>query len=339
MKSKKNKEKIEESNEVVEAAFEKVEVEYTKGKLSRRVAAFILDLFIIAITTFTIYALANMGFRNASFYKNAMATMDSIKIESGIYVTYQEQVVDIVTYVETEEIPGTENKKTFIANRLEAFYLNDAFFADLVEYEKYQNRKLDYTVDSQTLFYKDGDVVKEKSGVNPSLLLTFYEDEFNYHAKAFLYLNTDYTNANKTLFTTAIVILVCSMFLTYTIFVLVLPLTVFKRGRQTCGMKMSKVAYIGVDAVNIPTGKYIGRFFFSFFYYCVLNFVGFLIPTIVTASMMFASKTNQTVDEYVFNDYVVDVSNQDIYLDYFDYIDHKDKIKFKDMRTQDTRRF
>ena len=44
-----------------------------------------------------------------------------------------------------------------------------------------------------------------------------------------------------------------------------------------------------------------------------LNFFAFLIPSILSISMMFLSKSSSSLVNYVFNDYMVDVTNQKIY--------------------------
>ena len=79
-------------------------------------------------------------------------------------------------------------------------------------------------------------------------------------------------------------------------------------------MKLEKIALISVYADNISIGKYIGRFFFMFFVFIILNFVSFTLPSIVSISMMYLTKTNSSLVNYVFNDYVVDVSIQKIYM-------------------------
>ena len=79
-------------------------------------------------------------------------------------------------------------------------------------------------------------------------------------------------------------------------------------------MKIENVGLVSIKAVNITVGKYIGRFVFNYFVFFILNFVGFLIPSIVSITMMFVNKTNSNLPNYVFNDYAVDVTDQRIYL-------------------------
>ena len=95
---------------------------------------------------------------------------------------------------------------------------------------------------------------------------------------------------------------------------MVLPLTCFKRGRQTIGMKLEKIGLISVKAVNVGVGKFVGRFVFNYFVFFILDFVGFLIPAIVSVTMMYVNKTNSNLTNYVFNDYAVDVADKTIYL-------------------------
>ncbi len=44
-----------------------------------------------------------------------------------------------------------------------------------------------------------------------------------------------------------------------------------------------------------------------------INVATFLIPSFISIGMMYFNKTNSSLVNYIFNDYIVDISNQDIY--------------------------
>ena len=90
-------------------------------------------------------------------------------------------------------------------------------------------------------------------------------------------------------------------------------------------MKMEKIGIISIHADNVTTGKFVGRFFFNYFVFFILDFVGFLIPAIVSITMMFVTKSNSNLTNYVFNDYAVDITDKTIYLNSLE----RDEAEFK----------
>ena len=70
-----------------------------------------------------------------------------------------------------------------------------------------------------------------------------------------------------------------------------------------------------------------------FFFY--LDIFAFLIPAIVSISMTFLSKTNSSLANYVFNDYMVDTTNKKIYYDAFERNMAEERLKKASIENKD----
>ena len=289
----------------------KIEVVYKKAKLGKRMLAYFIDIGLLIMTTLIMVSIINIPITRSSWYKSKENELTEIRNETGLYV----DGINIVDYLtDNEGFPSYEEKKNELSNRIDNFYKNTTYFNDLNKIKtEYDNRKLNAKKDGVNLFIQeDGKVVE--NAVSAEHLYNFYVEETQNYTFAFLMRNTNYFYLTRFSFLVTIVEFVSLFTLFFIVYFLVLPLTCFKRGRQTIGMKLEKIGIISVKAVNVTTGKFIGRFVFNYFVFFILNFVGFLIPSIVSITMMYVNKTNSNLTNYVFNDYAVDVADKTIYL-------------------------
>ena len=179
---------------------------------------------------------------------------------------------------------------------------------------KYSERKLAVVSDNVHLFAtKDGQVVENE--VQPALLFDFYKKEINDHSLGYLFNNKTYYNLTRFDFWKVIVEISSSATLFYLVYYLVLPLTLFKRGRQTIGMKLSRIALLDIHALTVKKTPFILRTLFNLLVFVYVNILAFLVPSFISIGMMYMTRANQSLTNYIFNDYFVDTSNQHIYLD------------------------
>ena len=289
----------------------KIEVVYKKAKLGRRMFAYFIDIGILLLSTFLMFSIVNIPVTHSEWFKAKATELVEIKNDSGLYV----EGINIIDYLtDNEDYPSYEEKKNELSKRIDEFYKNTTYFDDLEKIEdEYKNRRIDAKKDGVKLFVlEDGKVVE--NAVSAELLYNFYVEEMQNYTLAYLTRNANYFYLTRFSFFVSLIEFACLYTLFFVVYFLILPLTCFKRGRQTIGMKMEKVGIISVKAVNVSAGKYIGRFVFNYFVFSILNFVGFLIPSIVSVSMMYMNKTNSNLPNYVFNDYAVDVTDKMIYL-------------------------
>lgn len=292
----------------------KIEVVYKKAKLSKRMFAHFIDISLFILTTFIVFSLTNMAITKSGWYKSKDAALTQIKNDSGLYVGDK----DIVTYVKnSKEYTSVAEQKDELAKRIWEFYNNPTYINNVAKtVEAYNKRRLAAKSGTTNLFIEDdGNILENIGTLDAKVFLNFYSNEINDKALGYLVNSPDYFYLTRFSFWCTIIQILVIGVISFTIYYLVLPLTCFKRGRQTIGMKLSNIGLITVYADNISTSKYIGRFFFMFFVFIPINFISFLIPSFVSIAMMFLSKSNSSLVNYVFNDYMVDIKDQKIYLD------------------------
>ena len=289
-----------------------IEVVYKKAKLSKRFFSYFIDVSLFILSTFILFSLTNMAVTASGWYKHKRVELTQLRNDSGLYI----DGVDIITYTgNNETFPTYEDKKTKISDAIDSFYHNTTYIGDVVGTIKgYDERRLNAKSGETNLFIKSGDTVIENT-VSAEVLYNFYKNEIETFSMALLIKYPPYFYLTSFSFLTSVVQIVVIGTIMFAVYYLVLPLTCFKRGRQTIGMKLANVGLISVYADNVTTGKYIGRFFFELAIFFYLNFFSFLIPTFVTVAMVIFTKTNSSLVNYVFNDYCVDVTNQKIYFD------------------------
>ena len=290
----------------------KIEVVYKKAKLGKRMLAYFIDIGLLFLSTFIMLSIINIPITNSPWYKSKQNELTEIRNETGLYI----EGINLVDYVsDNEKFSSYEEKKNELAKRIDNFYNNPTYFSDLQTiHNDYDNRRLAAKKDGVNLFIKQDDKVVENA-VSAEHLYNFYVNETENYTFAYLMRNTNYFYLTRFSFLVTVVEFVSLFTLFFLVYFLILPLTCFKRGRQTIGMKLEKIGLISIGAVNVTTGKFIGRFVFNYFVFFILNFVSFLIPSIVSVTMMHVNKTNSNLPNYVFNDYAVDVTDKTIYLD------------------------
>lgn len=291
---------------------EKIEIVYTKAKVGRRMLAHFIDIGIFLFSAIILFTLSNVIVTNTNFYKGKQVELETMQNESGLYIDGN----SILNAVQNEQVyPTYFDRKNALGNALENFYTDITYFtSDFPELSNYRDRQLAAQDNNVPLFINDGGVVKENPGYNNDEgWYNFYYAEIDDHAMAFLVKNEKYFNLTRFNFLVGVIQAAVMGTVSFTIFYLILPLTCFKRGRQTIGMKLEHIGLINIHTNNLSNGVYVGRFFFMLAIFIYLDFFSFLIPAIVSVTMMFVNKTNSSLVNYIFNDYMVDITNQKIY--------------------------
>ena len=294
----------------------KQEVIYTKARVGRRMLAHIIDFGIFTLIAIGLFTLFHVTMRYSSYYQGKFNALQVLRDESGLYVGDQ-QVTEYIK--DSKKYPTYTEKKDELAARLEKFYHSKTYFGEsTVALDGYHARQLDATYKGTNLFVENDEHKIVENGLAPVRYYKFYSSEIDNHALGYMLKNREYYSLVRFTFLSAIVEAVIAIFLSYTTFYYILPATCFKLGRQTIGMKLEKIALISVRADNETFGIFTLRSLFNFFIFFPINFVSFLLPTFISLTMMFVNKTNSSLSNYVFNDYMVDISNQEIYFNEFE---------------------
>lgn len=308
----------------------KIEVVYTKVKPGKRMLGHLIDIGMFLLTGILLFTLSNVVIKETKFYKDKIGALTQLRNESKLYVNNKV----ITTYVTDDTtFPNIEDKKTFLSNSIIEFYNNPTYFSNIAsQMEKYDNRRLA----KPNLFIRNEEnIVVEKDGADVNKLYSFYKTEVDDHALVYLFNNVEYIKLSRFSFICTLVEIILSAFLSFFIFYYVFPAFIFRRGRQTIGMKLLKFGIITIHAVNQGFGIFTLRSVFNFFIFLPINFVSFLIPSFVSLAMMFINKTNSSLTNYVFNDYMVDLSSQEIYLNDLERIEAQEALKSMSIENKD----
>lgn len=296
-----------------------IELVYHPAKKWKRIVSGLIDFVLTGLFALTFFSIVDISTRELPYRKELSNKREEIQLRSGLYA---EANVTIYEYVENNEnsFPSYRDKKDYLSKKLDTFYV-DFLSTDSQALIEYNNRRLNATYEGTSLFVLNNKFKVSEADVNPSYLYDFYVDEIKNHAMSYLYQNEDYADATRLMMVNTIVEVAIGLVLGLMLFYLFFPLLIFKRGRQTLGRKLLRIGLISSKALNVKKGKYWLRFLFIVLFYYVLDFVGFLIPLIVSMSMLFLSKRRESLIDYLLSQYMVDVTYDTIYLDYADYLD------------------
>ena len=293
---------------------QKIEVVYKKAKMGKRLLAYFIDIGLFLLTTFILFSIINIPVTKSKWFVTNQDKLTQLRNESGLY----EKGVVIYEYLEKQKEMTDLEKKNVISERIDNFYHNTTYISNITKMqEQYNKRKLKATSGGVHLFVTDPEdetQIIENSSVVYSKIYNFYKTEISEYSLAYLIKNPTYFNCVKFSFLTSVIEFILILLITYTLYYLIFTLCIFRRGRQTLGMKLEKIGIISVRADNVTAGKFVVRFLFNLGVFIILDFIAFLIPALFSMTMMFINKTNQNLTNYVFNDYAVDITDQMIYL-------------------------
>lgn len=297
------------------------EVVYRPASKGKRILAGLVDFALTILLSLTIFSVSNILTKSASFVAEPTSIRHSLQVESGLYLEDGTAIYEY-TAKEGTELATYREKKDYLSNRIDAFYANGDFCEEEVKTE-YATRKLEAKKDDTLLFHLNDDFTVAENDVNPSYLYEFYVTEIQDHAMSYLYSNPAYGEATREIFFVGVVEFMIGLVVSVLVFYALIPLAIFHRGRQTLGRKLLKISLISANALNVKAGRYWVRVAFIFFVYYALDFVGFLIPLMVSLGMLFFTKRKENLVDYLLSQYMVDTSVDEVYLDYGDYWEAK----------------
>jgi len=293
-------------------------LEYFKAPFGKRIFAFFFDFLTMALLALGFFAATRAILENSASYRSAFATYVSVSTDSGLYV-YKEaddNLVQITTYYSGESY-AIQNQKEEAA--LQKFYAMDEFFPKQEGAEIYQKQKIgDSRIgagDNLTYFVTN---TQNEIVANPAYsdekMHAFYLDAVNNGIQYFNNVDA-YVSASKTLsLGINFVIIPSSLALAFLIFEFLIPLLFYRRGWQTFGMKIFSLSLLTSDALSPRFRVFLTRFLWMFFIELLLSMITFGVPLIVSFSMFVFRKDGQAFHDYMSGTYMVDSSEQSVYL-------------------------
>ncbi len=299
----------------------------------RRFSAGLTDFLFTLFTGFIFVFISVFIAGNSKNYNSLFKQRDSIAIASKLYVKDEDGKTQRISTIYEYNSDLTYNEKSnLIDENLNYFFNLSTFFSNNEGVEIYNKAKLEAKSDSGENLFNTSYVRVLLNSDYDKEYYEFYCDTVDNVAVSYLIKNNEYNKLAKTIIVVDTSIIASCFLFSFLIFFLVIPLCL-RRGHQTLGQKIFKMGLVDVNGLNVKWTKFVGRFFFFLLFEVVLSLVSFFIPFIVSFSFLVFSKRRQMLHDYVFNTYMVDVSQDTIYLNYGEYKlvqKRKEKVMLED---------
>ena len=305
---------------------EKKTAEYFKAPFGKRMISILTEVILLSFGAFLFLFLSRLVVESMPLYTDSFATYLNISKDSGLYVCDDSTENNLVTLTEYYGEKDYETQNKTIEEALTRFYTLEEFFSQDSSSKDYgpsiyRDMKL-----GDSAIGKDEGVayfLLDSSG-NPQQNPSYTEEKMNSfyltaydRSVSYLQNNESYLQARNVLtIYINLVLIPLSIVLSFFVFELLLPLLFFRRGKQTIGMKLMKLSLLGTNALSPTWKRYLGRQMLQLFLIILLSLVSFGIPLILSFSMMLFRKDGQSLADYLAGTYMVDSSEQSVYLSY-----------------------
>ncbi len=310
----------------MEETKEKKTLEYFKAPFGKRMVSIVIELLLLAFGTIAFLFCSRLVVEKMPLYTDSFETYVQISKDSGLYVCNDSTENNLVTLTEYYGEKTYEVQNNAIEEALSKFYTLEEFFSQDPSSESYgpniyYKQKIGDTCigkeDGNTYFMLDasGNVQRNPS-YNEEKMNGFYLSAYD-RAVAYIQNNETYLQARNVLTIYINLILIpLSITLSFLVFEFLVPMTFGRRGKRTLGMMSMKLSLLSSNALSCTAKRYIGRQAIQLFLIVLLSLVSFGIPLIVSFSMMIFRKDGQSLHDYLSGTYMVDSSEQSVYLTY-----------------------
>ena len=327
-------------------------IEYTRPKLLHRILANLIDIFIMAVLTFSLFLGVRGIVQATPYYKGVQSRISDIQLNCGLYrVAYDKDAkaytLTITKYIDeyrkdapwhnefdgvnlddpSEEPRGKIGLATRAINTFISFCETNSSaerYQELVAY--YDSYRLDARLDGKPLYVRDenNNIVlnnevssdaKNRSAYYELIYSPFIDDRcFPFLASNVPeYRKLTRIDFNFLVFLEIPVAYGLAGFLTFFV-----PPLFFRRGRQTLGKALYRIGLIDSRILSPTFPRFLARFAIFFFGELVLSLFTFGIPYIISTSLMIFSKNKQGFPDYMLGLIEVDTSKANIYLNYIE---------------------
>lgn len=322
-----------------------VKIEYTQPKFWHRVVANFVDIFIFVLLLICMFFASRGVVQSTSSYKSMTTKMNSMQVESGLYI-YSEpnkRNFDVIYFYENinkVSIYGTEFEGKsadggeptgligLMVKSINTFFdyakENSAqeYYDKMVTY--YDNLRLDSKLEGQSYFITDSSgkivpntAVSDVASNRKYYYQNIYKPMIEKYCIGYFQANIpEYAAMLRTdfyyfVFAEFLVAYILAAVLTYYI-----PALFFKRGRMTLGKALYHIGLVDTRILSPTLKRFTLRFIIFFFMEMLLSLASFGIPFIISFSMMAFSKRRQGFPDYILRLQEIDTSKNNIYMDY-----------------------
>ncbi len=315
----------------------KVELEYFKAPFGKRLIAIVFEVLLLSFATLGFLFVSRLVVESMPAYTNAFDTYINISKDSGLYICDDTTENNLVTLTEYYEDKTNEEQNIIIEDALTEYYQKEMFFPQdpsSPDYGPsiYYNQKIGENrigAENDLLYFvKDAE---NNAVANPSYSQeTMHDFYIEAYDRAMGYIkNADGFVEARNVLTIYINLILIPLSITLAFLTLEIgfPLLFGRRGKQNISMKLLKLSLLTPKATSPKIGNYIARQVFQLIVEYLLTMVTFGIPVIVSFSMMIFRKDGQCLHDYVSATYMVDTSEQSVYVSYEEYQAAQDKAK------------
>ena len=300
---------------------EGIHLTYRKALLSRRIFSKVVDFFLAICLGIAFFLLARTIVMNTSAYQSQKTIVDSTMMDSGLYIKKNDEVYDVITYYENQDISGKDRMTVYedvISSFMEYARSKKEENYDIVR-ENYDSYRLSLNYQDTSLFIKEGKEVIKNPGFNAKDSYSIYAENAykpyidNQLRGYLLSLFPDYYSANRYMSRMILFVELPIAVLLSSLLVFLVPPLIFRRNRQTIGMLIYHIGKADTSLLHLKTGKFLAYEAIYILGIIALSFATLGIPLLVSATMMVFTKNRQCFADYMLQLYDLDVSESKIY--------------------------
>lgn len=302
---------------------DKVSIEYERTKTTTVIFSHLLDFLFLSLVCLLTFIASKAIIQNSSVYKAKNEEFDSLKVESNLYIFYEDEnrVTDIVTYYNSISDASQSTIEKDLSSRIDKFYIfmaNEASSETLLELEKiYDDFRLETKENDVNYFVKSGDEIVKNSEAKftskeyvENIYKTYIDNyalgQFIGKGERALVYQKYFSNF---LFLVEIPI---SLFVGLIVVYYIFPL-IFGRGKKTLGKLIYKIGLVNKNILSPTFLQFTINFLIFFFLEAILSIFAFCIPIIISFSMEAFSKKKQSFHNYMTNFSIVSTTPNKIY--------------------------
>lgn len=289
-----------------------IEVERTSPTAFRVFSCHLFDYFLFILLAGLLFFLIQLGSSSLAPVKEAWATRDRIQEESSLYIRKEERLVNLGSHYEKSGLAYSYCIDD-LSSRLTAYFTSYFTPDEWKEGPATYKGKLSEGKgkNGEKLFGENGERLLTNADYDETYF-RFYVDLAKDTAPGYLNYKKGYSESRRTIVVSYIMVVEVSMLISYVLVFVVFGL-IFHRGKQTLGMKLSRVFYLDVNALSPSWQRYLLFRLLHYLFMVVASPFVLLIPFFISVAMMLIRKEKQTLFEYIFALFPIDAKKEDIY--------------------------
>ena len=304
---------------------QKIVIDYERPKLHRRVLAVIIDLIIFMFAFLIVFISVRAIMENTARYSSAMENVETVRLESGVYIENDSGVLyDVVSVYNDDEDLSESQKQSYYVQAIDLFIayvgteVNEETAQEVLDNYYAYLLDEDLTYEDIPYFVEGVDGVPIENSECTASIADYndnvYTNYIDYNIQTYLNsLFEQYDVDVQYLFAILFYLELPISAIIGGVLVFYVPGLFFKRGRQTLGRALYRIGLVDSKYLAVKVGRYTANCAISYFLIFILSFLTLGIPLIISFSLMAFSQKKQTFSEYMLGIQEVSIEKQQIY--------------------------